>query len=110
MKVILDLPDWCNEKHIYVLAGRELVAYKYLDPKPWMIKSSRCNLCGKCCQTFRGIINDAQIDEKGHCRHLKPDGDMLRCGLELSVPFGCIVSIGPYKKVPECTEKFESVK
>lgn len=111
MKIILDLPDnVVAGKHLYILAGRELAAYKYLDPAPWMIKTARCNLCGKCCQNFRTTTDTFQLDEKGNCKFLKPEGNTMRCGKELNVPFSCIVGVGPYKNIPECTEKFEPVK
>jgi len=28
MKIEIELPDWCDERHIYVVAVTELVAYK----------------------------------------------------------------------------------
>ena len=52
MKIELDLPDWCDERHIRVLAGIECVAYKRSGEDKFLIKTARCNQCGKCCKNL----------------------------------------------------------
>ena len=90
MEVNLTLPKWTKDKHIYVLAGMELVAYKLLD-QPWKLKTSRCNMCGACC--------------KG-CEHLKKNGDKLICDLGSERPFCCCISV---PERPDCTEKYDTL-
>ena len=85
----LELPKWTKDKHIYILAGIELAAYKYLDDI-WHVKTSRCSMCGKCCEKFG-------------CEKLVKDGDKKICELGSDRPFSCC--IGTSDK-DYCTEKF----
>jgi len=87
MKIVLQLPEWINERHIYVLAGMELVAFKHKGKK-WKVKISRCSMCGKCC-------------EKLKCEHLDKNKE---CDYFLARPFSCCVGIS---NIPDCTEEFE---
>lgn len=90
MRVVLDLPDWVVGRHLYVFAGIELAAYKH-NGKDWLVKESRCSMCGKCC--------------KG-CSHIVPDGPKRVCGLGLNRPFSCGTSASP-NRVKECTERYD---
>ena len=103
-KIELELPDWADERGISVMAGIELVAYKLPD-KPWMIKTSRCSQCGRCCKR----LNDNFIFsvEGGRCVHLEKRSAESKylCGLGVYRPIGC--STGRARSIPECTEKFE---
>ena len=104
MKIELDLPDWVDTKHIYVMAGIELVAYKHWK-KPWKIKTSRCNMCGKCCESFPKNASKVPYPPNinGVCVYLKKDGDKKYCSLGINRPFKCCVVPSP-KGIPECTE------
>ena len=105
-KIEIDLPDWADERAVYVMAGVELVAYK-LPGKPLMIKTGRCSQCGRCCKR----LNDNFIFpvEDGRCVHLekRPAESKYLCGLGSFRPVGC--SIGMARNIPECTEKFEEL-
>lgn len=91
MKINLEIPDWVDGKHLYIMAGIELVAYRFLDGK-WRVKTSRCSMCGKCCKRL-------------NCEHLKMDGDKYICDHGLARPFSCCVGIVQ----PEgCTEKYDN--
>lgn len=91
MKTItIPIPEWAEERHIYVHAGRELLAYMYLDGV-LHCKTTRCNFCGKCC-------------EKISCDKLKLDGKKLICGKGLEVPFSCVIG---RSNLPECVEEFD---
>ena len=85
MKIEINLPEWVEEKHIYIMAGIELVAKKYLG-QLWEIKTSRCISCGKCC---------------GDCKHLKNN----QCSLALERPFRCCITNGK----EYCKEKFNTM-
>lgn len=110
MKIDLDLPDWVEGKHLYVMAGVELVAYKYLD-QPWQMKTGRCNMCGKCCENL-GEVSDMSKVVNGTCINLKQDGDKKVCGLGIDRPFSCCAYICTnlsQVKEGECAETFKEV-
>ncbi len=113
MKIEIKLPEWADERAIYIMAGIELVAFK-IPEKNWQIKTSRCNMCGKCCMNLRNTHPFPIID--GKCIHLKKEpgnNQKWRCGLGIHRPFGCCVGIFTgdyaYKHVPECTEKYKEL-
>lgn len=97
MKIELELPDWVSERHLYILAGIELVAFKNVGEN-WQVKVGRCSLCGKCCA--RGGVP---------CQHLEKVGDEVRCGLGIKRPLNCSMSALPLR-IEGCTEKFEELK
>jgi len=106
MKIELELPDWVEERHLYIMAGIETVAYKYLD-QPWKIKTGRCKSCGKCCMNFD--VNDSSFKDKvvdGHCIYLKNYGATWVCDLGSARPWDCCTVIRP-QNLSECTEQFE---
>ena len=106
IKIELELPDWVEGKHIYIMAGIELAAYKHLN-KPWKVKTGRCNMCGKCCMNFKRDRDTFPRIKDGKCEFLIPDGkDKKVCGLRFNRPWVCSVATRP-ENVPECTEKFE---
>jgi len=84
------LPDWCDSRHIYILAGIELAAYQHVG-KPMMVKTSRCSMCGECCN---------------ECKELRPDGDKLVCGLGLDRPFACCIGLASVS-IEGCTQRFK---
>jgi hypothetical protein len=88
MKIEIELPDWCDERHIWIMAGTELAAYKDFGSDKWFIKKVRCNRCGKCCMN---LVDDGQyeLDENKNCVHLKSDGDFYVCDLGIMRPIPC---------------------
>ena len=94
VKLELEIPEWALGKHIYVFAGRELLAVKEVRTVhengehvtkylPLKVKVSRCNGCGDCCFEcpFAG-----------------------KNGCTTNVPFDCVRSI--CSSFPNCTERF----
>lgn len=107
MKIELELPDWCDERAIYIMAGIELAAYKIPD-QDWKLKISRCNMCGKCCMKLGKRHPFPTVD--GTCIYLEREPgsrSMWRCKLGMSRPFGCCV--GTPRNMPECTERYEDI-
>jgi len=106
IKIELELPDWADERTIYVMAGIELIAYRF-PGKTWQVKSSRCNMCGKCCMKLGERHPFPVIN--GRCVYLvKRPGkncEEHECILRMHRPFGCCVAV--LRNVSECTEKFE---
>ena len=86
MKIEIDLPDWCEERNIRVMAGIEQVAYKLAGDAKIHVKTERCSRCGSCCKDLKHWIFKT-ID--GVCEHLKEDGDKTVCGLGVMRPYGC---------------------
>ncbi len=65
----LEVPEWAEGRHIYIFAGREVVARKLID-KPFEIKTVRCNLCGECCHHVSSSWPFGR-NEEGACAKLK---------------------------------------
>jgi len=106
MKVILDLPDWVDGRHIYVFAGIELAAYKY-HGQGWKVKTGRCRMCGGCCMGL-GEVTQPPFAVDGRCVHLIPDGPKLVCELGSGRPFSCSAGVR-LKNVEGCTETYDPV-
>jgi hypothetical protein len=110
MKIEIEIPDWADERHIYIMAGIELVAYKLLY-EPWHVKTARCIMCGACCMNLKLSYFPMT---GGTCDHLlEPLGDGVReCGQGATRPFIC--SAGMQRKGdkdrPKCTVEYEEVK
>lgn len=108
MRIVLDLPDWVNERHIYVMAGIELAAYKLYGEDKFHIKTSRCSQCGECCMNLTQSAG-VPIGQDGHCLHLIAIGSKNECDLRLYRPFGC--STGMQRKGefdhPSCTVEYK---
>ena len=100
MKIELELPDWVDKTHIYILAGKELVAYRYLEGG-WQIKKIRCDKCGKCCRTWDDT-QDFPQSVKGVCVYLVDN----QCSLGSSKPFGCCIGLS---NNIECLEKYDTL-
>jgi len=108
MRISLDLPDWVDERNIYVMAGVELVARKHKDAE-WEIKTGRCNMCGICCQRLGNGRGHPFPVIDSSCIHLKKEvGDNPRwlCGLGENRPFSCSIC-APTDDF--CTIEFEAV-
>jgi len=89
MRVVLDLPDWVDERNIRITAGVELVAYKKQNEDFWRVKVDRCNMCGDCCTGWRdGFIYPVK---DGVCIHLDdPDKEGRRkCKIAINRPRLC---------------------
>ena len=110
MESKLKLPEWALGNNIYILSGIELVAYKIWNESHWMVKTIRCNMCGKCCMKLpEGQM--APIIE-GRCMYLtEQDTDRWVCQLGSHRPWACCMVTFSGKHairiVPECVERFE---
>lgn len=108
MKIELELPDWCEERNIYIMAGIELAAYRDADGK-WHVKTGRCNMCGQCCTNFKVVYRKTFPPIVNlHCLYLERIGNDFRCALGINRPFKCSVAPVP-KHIPDCTERFEQI-
>ena len=88
MRLIIDVPEWAQERHIYIMAGIELLACKFYGEDIIHIKEERCNLCGKCCKNIRGGFHEDR-DENNNCVHLKKEGEVYICSKAISRSFLC---------------------
>ena len=99
---MITLSAWTNERHLYLLAGIELAAHK-LHGEDWQIKTSRCSMCGKCCENFTD--DDYLPITNGICDYLVDDGGGKKiCSLGSDRPYSCCIGLSD---LPDCTEKFE---
>lgn len=108
MKLVIDLPDWCDERNIYVKAGIELVAYKLLGENKIHVKSSRCNMCGKCCENLPDGFPFPR-KANGDCVNLEKSkrGDYGNCKLGLWRPHMCCVGLEQKSKRDYCAIEYE---
>lgn len=90
MRIELDLPDWAEGRHIYVMAGVEEVARKP-PGRPWQIKTVRCDLCGGCCKKVGQNWRMGRDPETGWCARLRQAGPEFYCDLGLMRPLACCV-------------------
>ena len=91
MKIEIEIPDWCAERNIYVVAGIELAAYKNATESIFHIKTVRCNQCGECCKNLP-LNNQMDLLSNGDCSSLVPDGEKLICRKGAYRGFNCCVS------------------
>ena len=125
MKIELEIPDWAGQSALYLLSGIELVAYKRVERKNWVIKTDRCKTakgtnCGTCCQehTPLSLAKILQVEHNAPCIFVGKDKskpEFGRCLLGLERPFICCVSGGDpvshiVRNPPDCTESFEELK
>jgi len=68
MRIEIELPDWVDERHIYIMAGVELAAYKEAQETTWHVKTKRCVQCGRCCLNLPK--GQYILDENGDCINL----------------------------------------
>ena len=107
MKIEIEIPDWANERHIYVMAGIELAAFKLAHEKEFHVKTGRCSYCGKCCMNMKNRKNSFPMDENGTCSHLKDDGpDRKVCDLGVARPFSCNLYRNEDNPKEGCTQRF----
>ena len=95
MKLEIDIPEWAEKKNLFVFAGMEMLAFRYVGQKIHL-KTSRCDKCGDCCRNIKG---DFPPQTDGVCDFLK---DTV-CSLGTSRPFSC----GFPNTRFECAEKYD---
>lgn len=76
MEIKFKLPDWTDERHLFVIAGQEpvLKRIRRVDKQgnvtyTWYKKAVRCNLCGRCCMNLKSTHRWG-VDENGTCLRL----------------------------------------
>ena len=105
MKIEIEIPDWCEEKNLYILAGVDLVAYRHNPNEKWMISDSRCSLCGKCCTGLP--LNWPFPTINGECINLEKERAGRRlCTLGVFRPHRCGTSPDGLFKNNNCTVRF----
>lgn len=124
-RIEIDIPDWAKERHIYVFAGDELLAFKEIRTvhhegkhisirQKTLIKDhdGRCTGCGSCCNTGTVIPSNLLLEmkkrlaeyeyaESGPCPFLEDEG----CILGSVKPISCAMSI--CSSYDGCTEVLE---
>lgn len=119
MKISLDLPDnLINDEPIYIVRmgfTTELLAIKKPDTDKWLIKTSSCNHCGKCCYNLSERHPFPRDPKSGKCiflkGSLKEKGEWLEeCDLGIHIPTACLLGFHDSKDKPDfCTETFKEV-
>lgn len=112
MKIEVDLPERVEGRHIYILAGTELIACSkpVIFDGEWdeiIVKTTPCQRCGECCKSMHP--NDALADlgyynpETGWCRFLRMDGDKYDCAIQSYKPLSCALGEMTH---PKCKVKY----
>jgi|OpeIllAssembly_1097287.scaffolds.fasta_scaffold962687_2 hypothetical protein len=93
MKITVEIPEWAQERDIYILAGFELLAAKKAGSKKLLVKKVRCNGCGNCCKVFTKDGSFRFPTKDNHCAHLQIYADgKTECGNPQGTrPAACIV-------------------
>ena len=101
MEIVLDLPDWVDERHIRIYAGVELVAFKWEQDDFWHVKDQRCIMCGKCCNNLMSSHFCPSIN--GECIYLEPEKNRKRlCRVAIDRPRSCQEDPRHLIKTGEC--------
>lgn len=116
MKINLELPDnLIKDEPIYIVRmgmDAELLAIKKPN-EDWLIKTSSCNKCGKCCYNLSERHPFERLSKDGKCIYLikqkQEDGTFKEiCDLGIHIPLACLLGFHEPEDRPEfCTEKFK---
>lgn len=103
MRITVELPKWCEGRHLYIMGGIELAAYNLYNERVWYVKTERCSSCGECCRTAARYYFGKKED--GSCIHLASSND---CGLGIMRPHACSVSVNRKGGAanPNCTIEY----
>ena len=109
MKIEIDIDDKYESRNIWIFAGVEPVARRYLHKGYWEKKIESCSRCGKCCEKIK---EDHPLGTKDGCRYLLHSGKEKLCGLGfpqvgLWRPHGCSIAD---RTVPECSIRWSRYK
>jgi len=106
MKIELEIPDWATEGRLMILSGTECVATKESKEDHWLVKETRCNLCGECC--LDSPNTPYGLDDEGRCVKLVFDREKWWCMAKAHRPYNCLAD--PIDKNLECCITHKKVK
>jgi len=89
--VTIEIPDWAEERHIFVFGGFELMAWKPSGKDELWVKLTRCAMCGWCCENLRP-----------DCKDLEQIGKSKVCKRGADRPFICSYSDPKQNNAPGC--------
>jgi len=104
--ISIEIPEWAKDNNIYIMAGMNLLAYRYRGG-PFMVKVQSCSMCGRCCSNV--TKHHPFPTENGRCTYLVKEvgnNDRWPCGLGGFRPHACAVT-QPDEEY--CTVRFEEV-
>jgi len=100
----IEIPEWVKDNNIYIMAGMNLLAYRYRGGL-LMVKTQQCSMCGNCCMNLDE--KHPFSDPQKACQYLEKevgDNQHWLCGLGAMRPHGCAVAHSTYKN---CTVRYE---
>lgn len=107
MRLVIDIPDWAEPCHLYVMAGIEPIAMKLAGEDFIRVKTVRCCKCGECCINL--TRHWEQTDAEGTCSHLDTIGQEKECGMGAYRPFPCSIGLQEKGRYPSCTVEYKKV-
>lgn len=108
MRISIDVPGWAADRHIYIMAGIELLAYVPYGKSKLYLKTARCNFCGRCCRP----PGDPTLprSEDGSCGHLRKVGREYTCGLGQARPFHCsFYDPAQFNHLDDCSVRYQEI-
>lgn len=100
-----EIDDKYKDRVIMIMAGVELVAFKYPHEDEWSVKTVSCNLCGECCMDEPN--SPYGNDDEGKCNKLVQYGDTWECGALHERPWTCL---GDPINNPFCCIEYKKIK
>lgn len=107
----IKIPKWAEKRHLRVMAGVDMLAYKLGHTNILRVKKVKCNQCGDCCRglTKRWIY---PTTDDGTCVYLAPDNPgTWKCTCE-PVPYHCFMGSqekGKYDN-EHCVVEYEDIE
>jgi len=106
-----ELPDWTDERNIYVQAGLETCLKR--ENGIWYIKTGKCATavfaqlgqgqpCGECCKRVPPTWKLGRTEE-GYCIHYRGGANMNTCAV--GWPYGCVT--GDHADEAYCKVRWE---
>lgn len=94
-RMVMELPDWAEERNIYFCLADEIGTFAYKHPgENLFIKDDQCDQCGECCKAdepwnigeYLQVISNA-------CKSLTKSGNKWICSYGIHSCFTCVVGI-----------------
>ena len=91
MRIVIDVPEWAQERQISIFAGVEMLAdyHPLKDPDNIYVKDQRCNFCGDCCRGVNLTKSRMLNSIDGQCILLVQRGDTWICTAHTDRPLSC---------------------
>jgi len=106
-KFLVEVPDWATDRRVYIFLGRESFMISEPDGSLYK-KTSRCNLCGKCCEVLDNwYLGTKEIDGKTYCKYVNKVGNMWFCEGGNKASFSCCSDSPNQQPNEDCVIRYQ---